>query len=207
MFDHSELSRQLFYQLAIRRFGELPSIHLSKSVPVCEFVSEALDLAENKWSPDDGNKEDIALAVTNLLFEKRHLLSKYFSLYVDYEDETVVIREMPALMPGYLPCVAYMPTFILRLATCVDWDIEIRCFDGIAHELALYYSRFEIMIDPDTASVATAPALSEQSIDILSSIILPAYKNYLIPNRKFVSSGGVIEVTSLEKLYKVFERC
>ena len=46
------------------------------------------------------------------------------------------LHTLPLLLEKCLPHMRGLPTFLLRLATEVDWDSEKECFDGVARELA-----------------------------------------------------------------------
>lgn len=38
-------------------------------------------------------------------------------------------------------------------------------------------------------------------------VILPAVRKFLRPSKQRATDGSVVELTQLEKLYKIFERC
>jgi DNA mismatch repair protein MutL len=203
MFDYCALSRQLFAQIAIRCFGEHPAIILKNPVNISDFVLEALHLKENDWSEGDGDMNEICSTVVGFLSQKRDLLKEYFS--IDVSSEGLYLLSIPELVKGHVPCPLYLPTFLLRLATVVDWDNEKDCFRGIAEELSIFYSRFELdSADSDPES----RVLSVGAKTTLQNVFVPAYRQLLIPQRSMVADRtSIIEVTSLEKLYKVFERC
>lgn len=200
MFDHGALSRQLFYQLSIRRFGEHTAIVLRTPVKIFDFVMEALQLKENDYSEGDGDMSEICKAVVEFLMTKRDLLMDYFSIEISIDGSTLL--SIPELLVGYTPCPIYLPTFLLRLATVVDWESEKDCFQEVAQELATFYSRLPLDDADDFRH------LSSSAKTIVQNIFVPAYKQLLIPQRSLMEDRtSIIEVTSLEKLYKVFERC
>jgi DNA mismatch repair protein MLH1 len=43
--------------------------------------------------------------------------------------------------------------------------------------------------------------------DSLLQVIFPAMRMFLKPGRHRATDGSVVELTRLEKLYKIFERC
>lgn len=212
LIDFSLLSRQLFYQLAVRRFGEHRPMSLPQPVRIADYVTAALHLKENQWSEGDGSMADICSAVRSFLSEKRGLLLDYFS--IEISEDGALLRGLPALLSGHTPCPLHLPTFLLRLATAVDWDDEKSCFQDIAMELSILYSRFELQCDVDSPEVAAAErscglALSTAANATLQNLFVPAFKQLLIPPRSVISDSAttIVEVTRLEKLYKVFERC
>jgi DNA mismatch repair protein Mlh1 C-terminus len=38
-------------------------------------------------------------------------------------------------------------------------------------------------------------------------VVLPAMRSFLVPGRERATDGSVVELTRLEQLYKIFERC
>lgn len=58
--NYRELSRDLFYQLALREFNNFGKIVLSKPVSITDLVRIALDMDEAGWTEDDGPKEHLA---------------------------------------------------------------------------------------------------------------------------------------------------
>ena len=49
LLDYNILLYHLFYQLTLRKFGEMPRIILAKPVPIKEYVLSALDTPESGW--------------------------------------------------------------------------------------------------------------------------------------------------------------
>ncbi|CAM9618486.1 unnamed protein product, partial [Ectocarpus sp. 8 AP-2014] len=54
--------------------------------------------------------------------------------------QTLCISSLPLLLEGHTPVGEGLPMFLLRLAIEVDWSEERTCFEGVATELALFYS-------------------------------------------------------------------
>jgi hypothetical protein len=97
-----------------------------------------LDTPDAGWSPEDGDKDEIAEFVTDLLVkQKGEMLSVYFGMRFNVADET--LETLPELLDHYLPPLNLLPMFLLRLAIQVDWTSEERCFETIAKELAEFY--------------------------------------------------------------------
>jgi hypothetical protein len=49
--------------------------------------------------------------------------------------------------------------------------------------------------------------LTKQSAGLLSSLLYPAFRQYLIPHVARTADHSVVQIAALEQLYKVFERC
>ncbi|CAM9555150.1 unnamed protein product [Laminaria digitata] len=56
------------------------------------------------------------------------------------EGGELCLSSLPLLLEGHSPVPEGLPMFLLRLATEVDWTEERTCFEGVAAELALFYS-------------------------------------------------------------------
>lgn len=219
LLDHSMLALHLFYQLVLRRFGEMRSVPLSQAVDIREFVRCALDVPAVQWVEEDGSKEDISDAVATLLLSKGPMLEKYFGIGIQPTLPTggAVLVSVPEVLEGYLPQPEGLPMFLLRLATETDWDVEINCFADVARELALFYSQLPTSIASTAASHSaggdnesnfdTCVGICTEGRDVLMMQLLPAIQAYLSPCRTFMTDGTVVQVAALEQLYKVFERC
>ncbi|CAM9581894.1 unnamed protein product, partial [Ectocarpus fasciculatus] len=56
------------------------------------------------------------------------------------EVQALCISSLPLLLEGHSPVGEGLPMFLLRLAIEVDWSEERTCFEGVATELAVFYS-------------------------------------------------------------------
>jgi hypothetical protein len=114
------------------------------------------------------------------------------------------------LLPQHRPQLTFLPLFLTQLATEVDYSQELPCFQGVIHALASFYAQLPLDLDPtiDNKSAGARLKLSAEGLEQLRHLLLPAMKKYL----KVQAPNGAQEVTflpltSLEQLYKVFERC
>ena len=123
---------------------------------------------------------------------------------------------------------------LLRLQ--VDWEDEQCCFEGIACELGWLYALLppdlddgaEVDVDADddargggkgggdAASDAAAAAVlararatsvSPAADAMLRHTLFPAFRRLLMPPREFATERTVVQLASLDRLYRVFERC
>lgn len=86
-----------------------------------------------------------------------------------------------------------MPSFILRLASEVDWEEEKRCFQTIAREMATFYSHVPLYLD------------TNQWKWIVEHVMYAGMKDYLLPPETFREI--MLQMANLSHLYRVFERC
>lgn len=89
--------------------------------------------------------------------------------------------------------MCFLPLYILRLATEVDWNSEQKCFDTFSRETAMFYSHI--------------PQVTNESEWkwYVEHILYTNLKQYLLPSHKITSH--IFKLTTLSNLYKVFERC
>uniref|UniRef100_A0A6B2L7V0 DNA mismatch repair protein Mlh1 C-terminal domain-containing protein n=1 Tax=Arcella intermedia TaxID=1963864 RepID=A0A6B2L7V0_9EUKA len=192
LMDVLKLSKELFYQEALHNFAEFDSINLSSPAPIGTLCMIALDAPGSVWCPEDGPKESISNYVVELLVSRREMLQDYFSLTIDDEGQLLTL---PQILPGYVPEIGALATFILRLSTEVDWEEEQTCFETLCREFAEFYS-----IAPDEENETKRYWTIEQ-------ILFPAFRRRFQVPSTAAEDGSIIRIASLDKLYKVFERC
>ena len=120
------LSKELFYQIIMFKFGNFDFLRLSEPAPIYELALLALDCGESGWTEEDGPKDELATYIVNLLKGKATMLLDYFSLEIDKEG---CILTLPLLLDGYIPNLNGLPMLVLRLATEVSClEINYECF-------------------------------------------------------------------------------
>jgi DNA mismatch repair protein MLH1 len=134
------LSKAFFYERIIRKFSNLSRIQLCPGAPVRQLLLLALDHPEGGWEASHGPKADIAENQAQFLLSKGPMLSEYFALDFSRDGEgQVVLETIPDVVGGYVPPLAMLPLFLLRLALECNWDSEKECFQSVAQELAKFY--------------------------------------------------------------------
>lgn len=186
------LSQELFYQQSVRNFENFDSIEFEESLKIYELALIGFDLKECGYEEADGSKKELAKQVEKILLEQRQMLSEYFSMTI---NDDAKIESLPRIIQSHVPLMAHLPIFIIRMATEVNYEDEKICFKTICDELAAYYSKL-----PLTSSECDLQYLSE-------NIIYPEIMKKLSPPKKFLTDGTLLKLTSLQELYKVFERC
>lgn len=197
LVNHSRLLAELCRQLCILRFGEMEEQHIAESINGFS-LRELLELAvSTKSTGEERIAEHVTLseAAVTVLIHHREMLQEYFRIGVTSEGRLV---SLPLLLPGYLPCPERLPTFLLQLATENNWRNEHECFSHICQCIGNLFGRLSSSEDGNSK-------LLPEDQSLLQHALYPAFRRYLVPSEDLKSS--VIEVTRLEKLYKVFERC
>ncbi|GLI60652.1 hypothetical protein VaNZ11_002852 [Volvox africanus] len=87
LMDVGTLSRDMFYQLALRRWEQPLSLSLEPPPLVSELVALGLQLLKVKgeWQPEDGSPEELGELVTELLQQNGPALEKQLGLVVDLQ--------------------------------------------------------------------------------------------------------------------------
>ena len=178
------IARELFRQLALRRFGRLAALRLQPPAPL-----EAL-LLEAAGEVAEGERAEWAACSAQLLLAKGPMLAEYFSVGVEQgEGGAAVLTSLPALLDGHTPALAALPEFLAQLCSDTDWASEKGCFAAVARHLGAFY----------------VEQLSEREV---REAVMPALRSAAFcPPRCWAENGTVMQVASLEQLYRVFERC
>ncbi|XP_018791900.1 PREDICTED: DNA mismatch repair protein Mlh1 [Bactrocera latifrons] len=189
----SKFCEELFYQRLIFEFQNLPHIQLETPLDIRELVRIALECEEAGWSPEDGDKMELAESACKILIEKAPIMREYFSLRINEEAQ---LEALPAILPQHYPCSTHLPMYILRLATEVDWESEVECFETFCRETAKFYA---------LTSVLEIESLPQRHNWLIEHVLYPSFKRYLLPPNHLKQQ--LYELTNLSQLYKVFERC
>ncbi|KAK9095901.1 hypothetical protein Sjap_021398 [Stephania japonica] len=151
------LSKELMYQQALRRFAHFNAIQLSDPAPLSELIMMALreEDMESGSSDNDDLKEKIVEIVpwvlscatmmffwktlmnTELLKQKAELLDEYFCIHIDQQGN---LSRLPVILDQYTPNMDHVPEFALCLGNDVDWEDEKNCFQTIAASLGNFYA-------------------------------------------------------------------
>jgi DNA mismatch repair ATPase MutL len=224
MINHRELAREMFYQLALLKFGGMDMAHLGGGgVDVATVIGDYLQSLETEDL--EGTSKKLKISETNVaiarqavscLAEKAPMLQDYFSIRFERRQqsskESLWLTGLPNLLDGHCPQPYALPLFLLRLATEVDWTSEKPCFHGICKELASYYSELPL-VDSDESSTNDDTAytkiilIEDEAKLYVKHTLFPVISHLLVPPKEFATNGTVIKLANLTSLYKVFERC
>ncbi|KAJ8709702.1 hypothetical protein PYW08_009706 [Mythimna loreyi] len=193
--DTTRFAEELFYETMLYDFQNFGLIKLSSPLPLEELLVLGLSSQDSEWDPELGDMRDMAQQMAELLVNKRSMLYEYFSLEINGNGELLAL---PLLLDGHTPFMGALPTYLVRLVTEVNWDSEKECFDTFSRQTAIFYSQ----PNPDTIPESVKAEQWRQE-----HILFPAIRRNFLPPTSFVHNGAVLQIASLNDLYKVFERC
>jgi hypothetical protein len=130
-------------------------------------------------------------ASLNALILKSDLLMEYFKVGI---TEDFCLASFPILIDEVMPNPLFLPDFFAVLAYDCNWSSDIGWHETVCRALSNFF------LESLLHSLQTDARSMEKRI-------LPIVKQHFQPTKSFHERSGLIEVTSLEKLYKTFERC
>jgi len=236
MVNFYELSRELFYQLAVLRFGGFQMAKLGNGgINVKVLIEQALQFEDSSTSfsslsqcigltgdlSQDQTRGEMAKQATACLIERAGMLKEYFSIQIEMtqdpdanpDEEVLTLTGLPILLDGHSPSPHSLPLFLLRLATEVDWSEERPCFEGICTELARYYAEIPLSEtheqggEEGKGEETNLELISDSEKKFVQHTLFPALRYLLVVPKEFASDGSFCKLALLSKLYKVFERC
>lgn len=225
LLNHQICAEMLFYQLALNSFGggsvaatlqgektsnETGAQHYvcERDIDVVSIISQFVQMEETlqhtaETDVDRLLSHPLEVSETNLtlamqagacLLQHSEMMSEYYSIRIEKNDHgRTLITGLPVLLEGYEPSPHGLPLFLLRLATEVDWTNEQGCFQGVCRELGFFFAHFP---SSDIRTHATT----------IRHTIFPAVSALLVPSVN-IKGSAFVALTSLPKLYRVFERC
>lgn len=192
MINVSNFNQELFYQLILLDFGNFDYIEFKNPLPIPGLLKVYF---EANSASDGTDYSEKANQITNLLIEKRYMLDDYFSIKINAETKS--LEAIPCLVDGHMPVMYYLPDFLHRLVSNVNWNEEKECFSSIGIELKNFYCHTPCAEDLDYQCWAS----------LVEDTLYPLYKTLLFPSSFLTDRNSIHYLTNITDLYKVFERC
>jgi DNA mismatch repair protein MLH1 len=209
LVDYGVISAEFFYQLGLSDFGNFGSIKFKEPLNIAGLLRIGAEYERSRTPIEDQELEwdEVVQVVLDQLIQSRGMLAEYFSLDISESGELLGI---PLLLKGYIPCMAKLPTFLLRLGPHVNWDDEKDCFDSFLRELASFYSpeALPAETEPTDSSSEAHDEINKRRNQLqrsVENVMFPAFRTRLIATKGM--RKGLVEVADLKGLYRVFERC
>lgn len=189
------LTRQFFYQLFLRHFGNYGLIEFNEPLDILTLIH--LFRIESTANFDFVGMEvdDEYDYVIKFLNSHSDLLEDYFKIGI---KENLLLH-MPDILPGYSPSFTPLGLFFIRLASEVDWSCEFDCISGIIEELSMLYA---VQVE-DGANEELSPVMKQ----MIENVVMPEIKTEaFMPKESLVSDRILTRVKSATEMYKIFER-
>ncbi|KAI9847770.1 MAG: DNA mismatch repair protein [Thelocarpon superellum] len=149
LVDYGMVCKEYFYQVGLTDFGNFGRICFDPPLSLRALLEIAIKHEQNPTATVDPDQMDttasakdtmdwssVASKVEGQLMRQREMLDEYFSLSISAAG---TLDGIPLLLKGYLPSLAKLPRFLLRLGPAVDWSMEKKCFQDFLRELADFY--------------------------------------------------------------------
>ncbi|EPS97454.1 hypothetical protein FOMPIDRAFT_1166598 [Fomitopsis schrenkii] len=202
LVNHGAVAEELFYQLALRQFGDMGRLRLNPAPSLRTLVALAVD-AEAGVERSKLTRPQIVDRIVDTLLSRREMLEEYYSFGISVDGK---VETLPMLLRDYTPNLDKLPLFLMRLGPQVDWTSEQKCFEGFLRELAFFYVPEPVLpVSPEEMSddeKAEDKAVQWQ----IQHVLFPAAARYLAAPRSLLDRD-VVQVANLPDLYRVFERC
>ncbi|KAL1533855.1 DNA mismatch repair protein [Salvia divinorum] len=213
------LSKELMYQQVLRRFAHFSAIQLSVPAPLWELIM--LALKEDELEPEGGEQENlrekIAEMNTKVIKQKTEMLEEYFGIHIDqdelllclgndvnWDDEKACFQTIAGAIANFY---AFHPP-LLPNPSGESLQFYKRASSGDPEEGSTSHSADDIpeeQLEQDLFSEAER-AWSQREWSI-QHVLFPSMRLFLKPPTSMATDGTFVKVASLEKLYKIFERC
>ncbi|KAF7323905.1 DNA-mis-repair domain-containing protein [Mycena kentingensis (nom. inval.)] len=200
LINHGALAEELFYQLALRQFGNFSKMRLQPPPPLRKLIEIAVELEDTTAS--GLTKPEIVERIVETLVARREMLAEYFSFNISASGK---IESLPLLLREYTPNLDKLPAFLMRLGPQVDWGDEKACFEGFLRELAYFYVPGPLCAAEGEEEDAEGAEKAERWQ--VQHIVFPALRRHYFVAPKTLLDRDVVQIASLPDLYKVFERC
>ena len=208
LIDYGMVANDFFYQVGLTDFGNFGRIMLNPPADLQELIRVGAQVERDANPEVNLDVEQIVARVHKQLMSRKAMLKEYFAL--DISDESK-LESLPLMLKGYMPNLAKLPRFLVRLGPYVDWTDEQKCFETFLTELAAFYTPEKIPIKvekEDGGPSDEAPALTqrrEEMLYMLEHVLFPAFKSRIVATKGLLK--GCVEIANLKGLYRVFERC
>ncbi len=200
IFNHFEAFKEFYYQLCFLQFGEMATWYFDHLIPIRDQLDLCAKFTANGCFTDENQSHGKAFSAEDLvavLVANREMLEDYFKIEVDSAGN---LKSLPQLVPSLSPQLHLLPLFLFRLAANTDWADEATCFENISSHLAELFSNHDWIC-------GTGPLMNSSNRPDQITVLFTLLRKYYLPNNSLRRNNCLIEIASLDSLYKVFERC
>jgi DNA mismatch repair protein MLH1 len=213
LIDYGMICNEYFYQLGLTDFGNFGSIRFNPPLDLHELLTVAATVEMKLSEPSsDFDWEQAVILVREQIISRADMLAEYFCMEVSEDGK---LFSIPLLAKGYMPSMAKLPQFLLRLGPHVNWAEEKDCFQSFLREMASFYVPEALPVLPAKEDDDEGADEDEEDAELaarrkhitraLEHVFFPAFKSRLVATKGLLK--GVVEIANLKGLYRVFERC
>ncbi len=192
LMDHVLFMERFFYQIFIASSGDLSFVSLPSGLKMHPLICSALEnnkqvMLDSLLGFDECNIDVAAQFLCVELLKHVDILRDVFSLSLSVCGSLLTL---PTILEGVPLASENIPLLLLSLVLDVDWEDSTECHKNIAEVLSRFFSSSDVFTDK-----------------VLEKYIFPAAQCYYLPTLPTDDDVVFRKVVSLDKLYKVFERC
>ncbi|CAJ1374762.1 unnamed protein product [Effrenium voratum] len=227
------LAREYAYQRLLRLIGGMGSIQLSEGLPLKDLLRMGLEDPEAAAALSDKPCAQLLERFEALLLEKAELLKEYFMLEIQEAEDGPRVKSVPnglGLSSDSGCCFDGLPLFLVRLCSEVNWQEEKACLDGICR-VSADFSADLLLPSEEQAEAAQLRKANTEALNAavqrgeFEDVVAAAKRPRTCPlqglrwlhevtrkegsswPRDFAKNGTLLDLVSLDQLYKIFERC
>ena len=162
LVDYGMLANELFYQIGLSDFGNYGAFRFDPPLSLRTMLRIGTDIERDHKcnSSEDVDWDEVIDAVYKQIMDRREMLAEYFELTISDDGELIGI---PLLLKDYMPSLAKLPHFLLRLGPYVNWKEEKPCFESFLAELASFYTPEALPNPPIARSTDTSDLNSNRN--------------------------------------------
>ncbi|CAJ1427999.1 unnamed protein product [Effrenium voratum] len=225
------LAREYAYQRLLRLIGGMGSIQLSEGLPLKDLLRMGLEDPEAAAALSDKPCAQLLERFEALLLEKAELLKEYFMLEIQEAEDGPRVKSVPnglGLSSDSGCCFDGLPLFLVRLCSEVNWQEEKACLDGICR-VSADFSADLLLPSEEQAEAAQLRKANTEALNAavqrgeFEDVVAAAKRPRTCPlqglrwlhevtrkegsswPRDFAKNGTLLDLVSLDQLYKIFE--
>ncbi|XP_038681486.1 DNA mismatch repair protein MLH1 isoform X2 [Tripterygium wilfordii] len=197
------LSKELMYQQVLRRFCHFNAIQLSDPAPLSELIM--LALKEEDLDPESIENDDLKEKIAD----------------VDWEDERNCFQTIAAALGNFYamhPPLLPKPSgddlqfYRKRKPVRIPQDEETPSYDmeknfDTESKMELEQKNLDMESEMEVELLSEAETAWAQREWSIQHVLFPSMRLFFKPPSSMATNGTFVQVASLEKLYKIFERC
>lgn len=167
LVDYGMAANEFFYQVGLTDFGNFGLIQLQPAPKLRDLLEIAAELQiETAADCAHLDKEQVVQKVYDQLMSRKKMIAEYFAIEISDDGN---LETIPLLLKGYMPCMAKLPMFLLRLGPFVDWTQEEPCFKTFLRELASFYVPEQLpRLKSNDKNHATTPATATATDEVMT---------------------------------------